>query len=50
MVSKTKSDNEAVYFVVKAMPHGGDFYNESAKIHQIYKKSYRMMEFLTKSL
>ena len=31
---------------VKAMPHGSDFYNEFAKIHQIYEKSYRAMEFL----
>ena len=33
-----------------AMPHGSDFYNEFVKIHQIYEKSYRAMEFLTKSL
>ena len=35
---------------VKAMPHGSDFYNEFAKIPQIYEKSYRAMEFSTKSL
>ena len=35
---------------VEAMPHGSDFYNEFAKIHQIYEKSYRAMEFSTKSL
>ena len=37
-------------FGVKAMPHGSDFYNEFAKIPQIYEKSYRAMEFSTKSL
>ena len=37
-------------FTLKAMPHGGDFNNEFAKIHQIYEKSYRAMEFFTKSL
>ena len=36
--------------IIKAMPHGSDFYNEFARIHQIYEKSYRAMEFLTKSL
>ena len=35
---------------IKGMPHGSDFYNEFAKIHQIYEKSYRAMEFSTKSL
>ena len=35
---------------VKAMPHGSDFYNEFAKIHQIYEKSYRAMDFSAKSL
>ena len=35
---------------LKAMPHGSDFYNEFAKIHQIYEKTYRAMEFLTKLL
>ena len=35
---------------VKAMPQGSDFYNEFDKIPQIYKKSYRTMEFSTKSL
>ena len=35
---------------IKAMPHGSDFYNEFAKIPQIHEKSYRAMEFSTKSL
>ena len=39
-----------VWLPVKAMPHGSDFYNEFAKIHQIYEKSYRAIEFSTKSL
>ena len=41
---------EPIAIKVKAMPHGSDFYNEFAKIHQIYEKSCRAMEFLTKSL
>ena len=36
--------------IVKAMPHGSDFYNEFAKIHQIYEKFYRAMDFSAKSL
>ena len=39
-----------LHFMLKAMPHGSDFYNEFAKIPQIYEKSYRAMEFSTKSL
>ena len=39
-----------VWHSLKAMPHGRDFYNEFAKIPQIYEKSYRAMEFSTKSL
>ena len=35
---------------LKAMPHGSDFYNEFAKIPEIYEKSYRAMEFSTKLL
>ena len=32
------------------MPHGSDYYNEFVKIPQIHEKSYRTMEFSTKSL
>ena len=42
--------SETFRCLIKAMPHGSDFYNEFAKIHQIYEKSYRAMEFSTKSL
>ena len=44
------SSIDSIAPLVKAMPHGSDFYNEFAKIHQIYEKTYRAMEFLTKSL
>ena len=36
--------------VLKAMPHGSDFYDEFDKMHQIYEKSYCAMGILTKSL
>ena len=44
-VYKHNVSNSLCFLFFKAMPHGSDFYNEFAKIHQIYEKSYRRWTF-----